>query len=285
MQFLHLDTYYFYAPIPRVLKLKEKLEGNVVGYRILYIPFSSPRYFLKMLIRAVTGVEITSITRLRNIEFRRSALQRVIEILKPIFSGRKHSVCIDLEKVVKYVDEESLAMIDFLVFLLRYGDRASEILNRGICSEGAELCINRDEAEELRRLTTRIESLASLTRRHTSLFDVYEKYMVCRTCRLLGIRYPGDILILSKPSIVEDKEIQKLLATCSQCSYACTHGSHIDDIVRALAIQYYAERNPGTRILIATVRSITKKRVRECFSCLAECLETISRNIEVVKKT
>ena len=96
MQFLHLDTYYFYAPILRVLKLKEKLEGNVVGYRILYIPFPSPKYFLKMLIQAVTGVEITNITRLCSIEFRRSALQRVVEILKSVFGSRKHSICIIL---------------------------------------------------------------------------------------------------------------------------------------------------------------------------------------------
>ena len=96
MQLLHLDSYYFYAPIPCVLKLKEKLRKDIKCYRVLYIPFPSPKYFLKMLIRAVTGVEITNITRLCSIEFRRSALQRAIEILKSVFSGRKHSICIIL---------------------------------------------------------------------------------------------------------------------------------------------------------------------------------------------
>ncbi len=75
MELLYLDSYYFYAPIPRVCKLKEVLSRKLPHcrfnkkFKLLYLcsehlGFSSPISFLKLLTQTIYDETITNITTL-----------------------------------------------------------------------------------------------------------------------------------------------------------------------------------------------------------------------------
>lgn len=280
MQLLYLDSYYFYAPIPRALELR-KVLGNARGYTLLYTPFSSPRHFLKALTRIVMGTEITSLVGIQSLASRSRAvgspLRRFAEkLLNALFIGRAHAITIDLESACRVVNEEHLAVIEFLAFVLRHGDRARELLDRGVCSKGTKLRIDADTARELRNLM-HPERLAELVCRHASLYTMYEKYSLCRVCRLLGINYPRNVVELKQ--CADMNQAQELLRECPQCLDPCGGGAHRDDLLKAASIELYARRNYGAKILIATITTISRKNIVECFSCLARCLESRNRNI------
>ncbi len=158
MQFLYLDSYYFYAPIPRVLWLREKLgKTGIRGYRLLYMQFSSPSYFLKSLTRVIAGYSVTSIAvPAYSTTARRGGrggalkpLEKFLKILGPLFSGRERSKTINVLHLARLVGEEQAAILDFLIFLYSHAERAERIIAEGACDARVERRVPRHVAKQL----------------------------------------------------------------------------------------------------------------------------------------
>jgi len=284
---LHLDSYYFYAPVPRVLRLKEKLrEDDLSNYKLLYIPFSNPQYFIKMLTRTLLGYEIVVISKSppvaesKGISKRSGVIQVLIQkALNSIVRGRKPKKCIDFRKT-RYIDEEKLAIIDFLAFLVKHNDRVMDTLNKGDCSAKPRICLSKNDVKKLRRLSERIEEVVNLVKNQINLYKIYEKYMICRTCKLLGIKYPDALVTINKLPI-DYKKASEILTSCPYCSKVCDYGKHADDFSRIVTLMEYLEKNPD-RLVIATIESISKSRKGECFSCLTKCISSLQGGIKVI---
>lgn len=280
MQLLYLDSYYFYAPIPRVVNLRHKLsQYGLRNYKLLYGGFSGPRYFVQHFTQTFYGETITSIPSLHTQQRELKpgkGFQKLLNALKGVFSGRTSKRCIRLEKLIKIVGDERANIIDFTVFILRNAD-AEDKISHGYCySECIE--IDRNTAEALYNLV-KIEALIKFFKRHTNLYKLYENYILCKTCQILGLKYPYDVIPIEG---FEEYTTVTIEALCNDCRDLCI--GHHDDMKRAEVLLLYAERSPSANIHIATVATVTRpeKFYQECFSCLAKCIEKKVNNIVVL---
>jgi len=282
LQLLYLDSYYFYAPVPRVVILKDKLSRyNLRKYKFLYGGFAGSRYFVQHFTQTLCGEAISSIPSLYVWQRKpkpSKGFQKFLDSLKEVFGGRVPEKRIRLEKLIEIVGPEKANMIDFIVFILRNA-YAEDRISRGYCySEYIE--IDRDTAKALYNICE-IEFLIRLLKRHTSLYKLYESYSLCKTCWILGLKYPHDVVPIRE---VETSAISTAEVLCDDCREACS-GKHVDDVEKAKALLLYAKGDPSTKIYVATVASVTKpeKFSQECFSCLAKCIEKKTDNIEVLQ--
>ena len=262
MQLLYLDSYYFYAPNPRVVKLKHKLSRyKLQNYKLLYDKFSSPQYFVDMLSQTLY------------------TLQKVLNLLSNVLSGRARKKRLDklMNGLIKIVDAEKAAMIEFIVFILQNPDAEGKVRG-GYCKP--KRYIDRETALALLNLG-KPEAIAELTRRHTSLYRLYEDYMLCRACQILGLRYPDDVIRLEE--LDESLAVNAVKDLCVNCMGVC-EGRHIDDMRRAGALLLTAERRQSDRIYVAPIATVSKARMfqQECFSCLAKCIQQKASNIVVI---
>jgi len=161
LQLLYLDSYYFYAPNPRVVKLKHKLSRyKLQDYKLLYNKFSSPQYFADMLAQTLY------------------TLQKALNMLSDVLSGRTRRKRLDklINRLIEIVGDERAAMIEFIVFILQNPDAESKVRG-GYCKPRRYM--DRETALALLNLG-KTEAHAELTKRHTSLYRLYEDYMLCR---------------------------------------------------------------------------------------------------------
>jgi len=170
LQLLYLDSYYFYAPNPRVSKLKHKLSqyGLLRGYKLLYDRFSSPRYFVHQLTQTIYGEQVTSILALRErrrkLEFS-GAFQKALNLLE-ILSGRARRKRLRLDRLIGIIGDERSTMIEFVIFTLQNPDAENKV-DSGYCEP--KRAIDREVALALLDLE-KPEALAELLKRHTLAF-------------------------------------------------------------------------------------------------------------------
>ena len=288
MELLYLDSYYFYAPIPRVCKLKEVLSRKLPHcrfnkkFKLLYLcsehlGFSSPISFLKLLTQTIYDETITNITTLfaEGHEAGRT-FQEFSNLIKSIFSDHSYSVYLDLQRLAGRVDPEKLEMLKFLVFVTKYSDDAERLVRNGYRYSESEITIDRETALALRDLV-KPERFASLMKSCTKFYKLYKEYMLCKTCRILGLAYPNDIVNINLE--IPCEMTSEILETFQECKRICC--GHRDDVQRAAVLLNYARKNSSCRIYLATKATITTPQdfERECFSCLAKCLERSISNI------
>jgi len=281
LQLLYLDSYYFYAPNPRVAKLKHKLSQYRLlrNYKLLYDKFSSPRYFVHQLTQTIYGEQVTSILALRKRRGKLKfsvVLQKALNLLE-VLSGRARRKRLRLDRLIEIVGDERSAMIEFIVFTLQNPDAESKVKS-GYCEP--KQVIDREVALALLDLE-KPEAFAELLKRHTSLYKLYEDYMLCRACRILGLDYPDDVIRIEE--LDESYAVNAVKSLCVNCTGPCK-GRHIDDMRRAGTLLIYAERRQSNRVYIATIATVSKPKIfqQECFSCLAKCIEQKAPNIIVL---
>jgi len=284
LQLLYLDSYYFYAPVPRVINLKHKLsQYNPRNYKLLYGGFSRPQYFMRQLTQTIiSGEAAASILSLyvRPRELKHSkAIKGFRDMLKDILSGKVDQKRLKLEKLARSIGDENASMIDFIVFLLQNSEPENKI-SKGYCNI-LDMKIDRETALALDDPVKIMKTLENFKRRHVSLYKLYEDYMLCKTCRILDLKYPYAVDYSIKEFKVSSTE--SLKALCNNCMDLCSDG-HNDDIEKAEILLEYAETKPSVDIHIATVATLDQKKFqKECFSCLVKCMDEKVDNIVALK--
>jgi len=229
--------------------------------------------------QALYGESITSILSLQQRgELKPSkGLQKLLSMLKGVLGGKKYEKRIKLEKLIEMIGDETTAMVEFVVFILQNPDAENKI-ERGYCNP-KYIKIDRGTALRLYGLV-RIERLLELIKTYTNLYKLYESYLLCKVCRILGLRYRDDVVQIGR---IETSAISTDEVLCD-CMDLCG-GKHVDDVEKAKALMLYAKRNPSAKIYVATVASVTtpEKFHHECFSCLAKCIEKKVNNTVVLQ--
>lgn len=252
MLFVYLDSYYFYAPIPRVVVLREKLSEKCGGScKLLFEGFSSPKKFIDTLERFLQ--------------------QRKYKVMiQDILRGRRRSVKIDLVNLSMFLGDENAALLDFILYEARL--RETEERKTIYCDSSTKLKVTRDLVKHLRDYAWLLANVGTL-------YQHYQEYMLCRTCKLIGIKYPGDVI---RENIRQYAGIESSLSIIEErcpCKEQCRPGRDDDDVKRALGILNFFKRRGGDKVIIVgTWRD-------ECFSCLASCLaESLLSNAEFIEK-
>ncbi|MEM4970114.1 MAG: hypothetical protein QXE01_02550 [Sulfolobales archaeon] len=182
---------------------------------------------------------------------------------------------ISLERLIEISnDEEKASLMDFIIFFLRYPN-AEDVIQREGCDPSPRISLDRNVALALYDMVTKIDKVIELIKKHVDLYKIYERYMLCLTSRILGLKFPRDII---QPSIPEPS----IDYTCIECQDIC-EGKHIDDVKRANTILSYAKNNPTIKIYIATIATIKTRPLQECFTCLVECYAQRVSSIVMLK--
>ena len=290
MPLLHLDSNYYYAPYPRVYRLEVTLSRlvSMENIRLLYMPFSSPQQLVKMLNQMILGQGLTSVTMMQTV-IRVPEDNALIRFLKKklwsLLTGKRRKICIGLDDAIRVIGDERLALVDFILFTKRYRNEVVEKIKKGSCGGAMtkkKLCLNSREARNLRTLATNVGELASLVKEANQLYNAYTEYMLCKTCKLLGINYPANVIYLEQKRTNQAKEGRRMLETCPECETVCKNGKHLNDLIRASILRDNILQRPHDRIYIATVETIGRTRGGECFSCLARCLGKMEKRVIVL---
>lgn len=284
MNLVHLDSFYYYAPIPRVARLQPILGKKVKGkYMLLYTGFSAPQILLRNLIGLLYGSETNNIVKIisqptKKTEKPDSPLGSMSTLLGLLLRGRRRTKKIKLEKLARIIDPEKLSILEFLLFLAKYKDttKLSRVISQGHCPS-KEISITRKDVARLRAISDPVE----LSKKMLRLYTIYQEYVLCKTCKLLGLKYPRDVRRERLARIDTARARQFLETACSKCKKYCDPGRHVDDIRRALALREYAEQHRDIHLYIATIAAVTGNK-EECFTCLAECLDNSCQRIEAI---
>jgi len=264
-----MDSYFYYAPYPRVVKLKKVLRRAKIKPRTLLVqqPLINPNFVVNKLVWLQGAVP--SSTAICNIP--RGSKVRVTAL------GQQGSV-----------GEENAAFIDFLVFLLRDVSRASEKLRRGLCPKSDTVLIGKKLKRKLNKiiLSRDFSDLRPLFKSRTSIGELYSEFMVCRAAKILGVKYPDSIERVSYRRKKNDSRLLHFLKNyAATCIDVCSLGEHWEDIGRALALHtYVTERDLS--VYVATQATLKpRKEKEECFSCiLAALVESTSKLIHLMSQ-
>jgi len=288
LRIIHLDSFYYYAPIPRAVRLWEKVYRNKANKQLkcqpncfealLYMRFSTP----EKLVRYITES---------------TGLPKYLEKLRKHMRGRSE-VSINIETYVKGkdVDEEYVNMLDFLVFyfLKRLeGKTDTEILD--LLSEGRykpklemrvdSRILNVLGSLEIIRgnLIPKVRNIRRITVNLNQLHRMYQEYMKTRICHLLKIDCSRVEVLPQLPDKHNCTMRNSSFRDCNNCIEVCGP-EHNDDVARAEAIKYFLYKREDVKLYIATTESVgLSKEDNECFSCLAKCLEsTMENRVEVL---
>ena len=166
------------------------------------------------------------------------------------------------------IGEEMASFLEFIAFVLRDPTTARRRVERGECPRAASIPLCREARRKLCRMVMQRDPSSMYEAMETaSLHELYVRYLVCRAARLLGLRYPDDILIIPpKYGRSDTRLFLKHLAV--PCLEQCSGGGHEDDVRSAQMLYSYAVEESST-IYVATVETINPgKAETECFSCI-----------------
>ncbi len=256
-----MDSFYYYAPVPRVRKLRKVLSraGIKPAKLLVQDPLISVDAILNMLTYWLKG-----------------GAKPAGIILSMVKSRR-----VDVVKLSRdsEVGEERAAFLDFLVFVLRGdADEATRKLRKGICHSGSAVRLGSKVRDNLRKFVRAdmsvLKDFIPLDRYRGKLAGLYSEYMICRACKVLGVKYPRAVAkVPFKYGGKSDVRLHHFIAgKARECTGLCDLGDHWEDVGRAASLLNYVS-NHGGPVYVATVAALSPQRVAtECFSCIIRAL-------------
>ncbi len=256
-----MDSFYYYAPIPRVGKLKGLLNriGIEPSKLLVQDPLIRPDFIINELTHWLKGD-----AKLRGI---------VLAIIR-----NKH---INISKLSRNdeVGEERAAFLDFLVFVLRGDTRsAARKLQEGLCPSGGVIKLGSKIRKNLRKLTEMdlsvLSDLIPPNKYRVKLAKLYSEYMICRACKVLGVKYPYSVVkVPFKYKGKNDGRLRNFIeGEIRECMELCELGDHWEDIGRVASLLDYIS-NCREPVYVATLATLLPQKAdAECFSCMVRVL-------------
>ncbi len=255
-QAVYLDNYYYYAPVPRVLRLRELYWDVLRGADVLLVQ----RGLLRRDTVAARIVELHS----------NDVAARLLGRSGHIPGGRRRLNLLSLAQAPS-LDEELLLILDFIVFYAQHDDpyELGEKLEALNCPDDYIVELTPAAARRASKLLRSPEELAA----HPNILRLIRLYAVCRAARLLGFTDPHHIEYIEVYRVSGETSaiVRRALEDCRDaCGYKGGRASHAADAESIKQLMEHA-RLKGYRVLAASLASIGVAKPRtECFACLAD---------------
>ncbi len=266
-----MDSFYYYAPVTRVRKLKKILNRAGIKPTKLLVQehLIRPNFILNML------------------RFWLEGSAKPAGILLSVIRSKRFDV-VKLSRD-REIGEERIAFLDFLVFILRGDAQETERkLRGGICPSGSTVKLGSEVRERLRKLVggdmSALKDFTPPATYQRKLARLCSKFMVCRACKVLGVDYPQSVVEV--PFVFKGKGNGRLRNFIEQevreCAEFCELGDHWEDVGRAASLLNYVETHKEL-VYVATVATIyPMKASNECFSRIVKVLAHKWKNIKVL---
>ena len=289
--YFFLDSYYYYAPVPRALRLREllsKRELNARRLTLLFVGFSSPNSLINSITRLLTGEGIGGayelvwgLKRETKGKTRLFGLSSMIKDFLYERLGRSPKVCLT-SGIPSLLGEEDLSLLEFLErYFTSKLDRLDvsppSAIKISACFPQDKICISHKGLRYI--INNYYKVLREIATKYNNIFTKYNSYMVCKVARILEINMVGDYRERVKD--ITSTEVSFFLSkfNCRKCSLP----RHEEDVKKALFISEFALNNLSSKIYVAPIASIVTEKWDECFSCLVSKLGESTANVIVVK--
>ena len=173
------------------------------------------------------------------------------------------------------VGDERAAFLDFLVFILR-GDaqEADRRLREGLCPSRGTIKLGSKIRKNIRKLMEMdlsiLSGLIPPNKYRVKLAKLYSEYMICRACKVLGVKYPYSVVrVPFKYKGKSDGRLRNFIEDeIRECTELCELGGHWEDIGRAASLLNYIS-NCRKPVYVATLATLLPQKAdTECFSCI-----------------
>ncbi len=260
LKVLYLDNYYYYAPVPRVLRLRELYKDTFSGISRLIVQ----RKLLKgeFVVAKIAGLYTNSVVR------------RVLG-----YKGRHRSKrLLNIANLARASDlgEETTLLLEFIVFYARHEDpnEIEKKLEAFECPAGDRIEIGRETAKAALRLLRNPERLVD----QPNILRFVRLYAICRVAKLLGFERP-ELVEYIELYRISPHTVTTVYDALEACQESCGHKKgkteHIEDLESVERLIEYS-RAKRYVVLVATLASIGARSVEEeCFACL---IDRVSRN-------